>query len=125
MKSVKKRFPATLDSHRLGLEIIDAVMAGPGSEALAPTWPEDTGVNAFFISDDKKAYVDLKLSKSMTAQMDTQAELMAVYSLVNSLTVNIPEIKMVKILINGKEARSLAGHIDLEFFYKTNMLIVK
>ncbi|MBT3387327.1 MAG: hypothetical protein HN417_05300 [Desulfobacula sp.] len=52
-------------------------------------------------------------------------ELLAVYSLVNSLTLNISKIKMVKILIQGKDALTLAGHIDLECFYKTNMLMVK
>lgn len=78
-----------------------------------------------FITDDKKAYVDLNLTPQMMSNMDTQTEFLAIYSLVNSLTVNIPRIKMVKILIRGKDALTLAGHIDLEYFYQTNMLIVK
>ncbi len=32
---------------------------------------------------------------------------------------------LVEILINGKQASTLAGHIDLGCFYQTNMLIVK
>jgi hypothetical protein len=34
-------------------------------------------------------------------------------SLIQSLTMNIPDIKRVTILIDGKEVETLAGHIDL------------
>jgi hypothetical protein len=33
-----------------------------------------------------------------------------VYSIVNSLTYNLPEIRQVKILIGGAEVETLAGH---------------
>ncbi len=125
LTSIKRRFASTLDSHGLGLEIINALIQGPGVSHLEPTWPKEVQVNSFFITDDKKAYVDLNITPQMVTHMDTRAELLAIYSLVNSLTVNIPKIKMVKILIQGKDALTLAGHIDLEYFYKTNMLIVK
>ncbi len=125
LTSIKRRFASTLDSHGLGLEIIHALMQGPGVSHLESTWPKEVQVNSFFITDDKKAYVDLNITPQMVSNMDTRAELLAIYSLVNSLTVNIPKIKMVKILIRGKDALTLAGHIDLEYFYKTNMLIVK
>ena len=125
LKSVNIRFPSTLDSHQLGLEIIKALIAGPSLPCLEPTWPADAKINSFFITDDGKAYVDLDLKQEMMENMDTRSELLAIYSLVNSLTLNIPKIKMVKILIQGKDAVTLAGHIDLEYFYQTNMLIVK
>lgn len=125
LKSVNIRFPSTLDSHQLGREIIKALFAGPSLPALEPTWPKDAEINSFFITDDGKAYVDLDLEPEMLENMDTRSELLAVYSLVNSLTLNIPRIKMVKILIQGKDAVTLAGHMDLEYFYQTNMSIVK
>ncbi|CCK79159.1 MULTISPECIES: GerMN domain-containing protein [Desulfobacula] len=125
LKSVNIRFSSTLDSHQLGREIIKALIAGPSLPLLEPTWPRDAKINSFFITDDGKAYVDLYLEKEMIENMDTGSELLAIYSLVNSLTLNIPKIKMVKILIQGKDALTLAGHIDLEFFYQTNMMIVK
>ena len=124
LKSVKKRFAGTLDSHELGMEILKTLIEGPQLVHLEAIWPKDTKINSFFISDDGKAYVDLNLEQSMIENMDTRSELLAIYSMVNSLTVNIPKIKMVKILIQDKNALTLAGHIDLECFYKTNMLIV-
>jgi hypothetical protein len=40
-------------------------------------------------------------------------ELASIYSVVNSLTQNVSGINRVQILIEGAEAETLAGHIDL------------
>ena len=125
LKSVKKKFASTLDSHSLGLEILASLIKGPQSGHLEATWPKGTIINSFFITDEGKAYIDLSPEPGMIEKMDTQGELLAIYSIVNSLTLNISKIKMVKLLIRGKDALTLAGHIDLEYFYKTNMLMVK
>ena len=44
-------------------------------------------VNSFFITDDGKAYIDLNLEQGMMENMDTRSELLAIYSMVNSLTM--------------------------------------
>ena len=54
-----------------------------------------------------------------------QIELLTIYSIVNSLILNVPNIKAVKILINGNEAKTLAGHIDLQTAIKANMLLIR
>jgi len=125
LKSVKMRFASTLNSHELGQEIIKTIFDGPPVPSLEPVWPKDVRINSFFIADDGKAYVDLNLKQGLLTNMDTGLELLAIYSIVNSLTLNIPKIKKVKILIQGRDALTLAGHIDLDTFYQTNMLIVK
>jgi len=125
LKAIKEKFASNLDSHYLGLEILKTLLKGPQLVHLEATWPKGTKINSFFITDDGKAYVDLSPEQEMMGNMDTQSELLAIYSLVNSLTLNISKIKMVKILIHGQDALTLAGHIDLEYFYKTNMLMVK
>jgi spore germination protein GerM len=43
----------------------------------------------------------------------SNGEMMAVYSIVNSITANFPRIKKVKLLLNGKGVETLKGHIDL------------
>jgi hypothetical protein len=52
-------------------------------------------------------------------------ELITIYSIVNSLILNIPAIDAVKILIGGREALTLAGHVDLRFPFKANMLLIR
>jgi hypothetical protein len=39
---------------------------------------------------------------------------MSVYAVVNSLTLNFPQIKKVKILIEGKTGETIAGHLSLD-----------
>jgi Sporulation and spore germination len=40
-------------------------------------------------------------------------ELMAIYSLVETVTANFEDAQRVRILINGSPAETLAGHISL------------
>ena len=40
-------------------------------------------------------------------------ELFTVYALVNALTASVPEVTAVQILVGGREADTLAGHVDL------------
>jgi hypothetical protein len=55
----------------------------------------------------------------------SRSELMTIYTIVNSLILNIPEIDAVKILIEGCESMTLAGHIDTRFPFKANMLLIR
>jgi hypothetical protein len=41
-------------------------------------------------------------------------ELMAVYSVVQTVMANFPEAKRVRILVNGEPAETLAGHINIQ-----------
>ena len=125
LRSVKKQFPSHLDEHGLAVAIIQTLLKGPGIENLRATWPDKASLNALFITDKARAFIDIQVDPEMVQHMDARSEMLAVYSMANSLIVNIPKIRQIKILINGQDAQTLAGHIDLEFFYKTNMLIVK
>ena len=59
------------------------------------------------------AYVDLSKEAAAGAAGGSEAELITVYSVVNSLTANFPAVKRVQILVEDKPAATLAGHVDL------------
>jgi len=40
------------------------------------------------------------------------SETLTVYSVVNTLTMNVPEIKQVRLFVDGKKIDSIVGHID-------------
>jgi len=123
LRAVSKYFSRDLDAHELGLALLESVMAGPSAKALSPVFPKGSRVEALFITPGGDAYVDVTLAgEGMT---DTLTELLGIYSLVNSLTLTIPEIHRVKFLVNGAENSSFGGHVSLAPFFKTNMLIVK
>jgi hypothetical protein len=57
--------------------------------------------------------VNLSKEAAQGAAGGSESELITVYSVVNSLTVNFPAIKRVQILIEDKPAPTLWGHVDL------------
>jgi spore germination protein GerM len=107
-----------------GRRIIQNLIKGPNGE-LMRTVPEDTGLRALYVTQDKTAFVDLTEKVRDNHPGGVQSENNTIYSIVNSLVLNIPQIDKVKILIGGSEADTLAGHIDLRFPFKANMLIVR
>lgn len=123
--SAEKRFlyysDNTVDTCRA---IIIALIEGP-EQGLMRTIPADTKLRAVFITEDATAYVDLTESVRDKHPGGSQSELFTIYSIVNSLILNTSEIESVKILIGGRESMTLAGHIDLRFPFKANMLLIR
>jgi spore germination protein GerM len=107
-----------------GKNIIQALIDGPRT-GLMRTIPANTTLKAFYITRDGTAYVDMSDTVRDAHPGGVKSELFTIYSLVNSLTLNIPEIDAVKILINGKEAMTLNGHIDVRYPFKANMLLIR
>lgn len=109
---------------RMGSLIIDELLEGPGKH-LIRTIPQQTTLRAFYLMADGMVVVDLSREIKEHHPGGAKSELMTIYSIVNSLILNIPEIKAVKLLIEGREAATLAGHIDLRSPFKANMLYVR
>ena len=61
------------------------------------------------------AYVDLGGAFTSGQSGGSLDETLAVYSLVNALTVNLPGISAVQILVEGQQVDTLAGHLDLRY----------
>jgi Sporulation and spore germination len=93
--------------------IVEAQIAEPPS-GLESAIPRGTTVQAVFITDAHEAYVDLGGTITGAGKaVGSLDESLAVYAIVNAITVNLPDITAVQILVNGKEVDSLAGHLDL------------
>ncbi|MDY6789783.1 MAG: GerMN domain-containing protein [Thermodesulfobacteriota bacterium] len=107
-----------------GKLIIESLIKGP-KEGLMRTIPLGSTLRTFFVTKDKTAYADFSPIISEKHPGGCKAEIITIYSIVNSLILNVPEIDTVKILIGGREALTLAGHIDLRFPLKADMLLVR
>jgi spore germination protein GerM len=103
--------------------LVEAIIDGPSGD-LAATIPEGTRVLAVYITGDKTAWIDLSREVS-AGPGGIWAEVMALYSIVNTVTLNMPEVEQVKLLIEGEAAETLAGHLDIRIPYKANMLLVR
>jgi len=112
------------DPLEFGRSIVEALIKGP-QKGLIRTIPAGTELRAIYIGPDDVCYVDLSESIVKKHPGGTNLELLTIYSMVNSLILNVSEIKRVKILIDGNEAPTLAGHINLGFPFKAHMLLIR
>lgn len=90
------------------LALIEGSHEGSGT-ALSPS----TTIRAVFLTTDGTAIVDLSQEALADFQPGIESESLAIYSIVDSLCANITEVKEVKFLVQGQEAQTLDGHIDL------------
>ncbi len=63
--------------------------------------------------EGKTAYADFNGALKTNHSGGSTAEINTVYAIVNTITLNFPEIESVQILVEGEEVATLAGHIDI------------
>ena len=93
-------------------QIIAELIAGSkdGRDAVLPV---ETKLREVFVTDSGLAVVDLTKEASSNHPGGLTQELLSIYSVVSSLTENLSTVAAVQILIEGVEAETLAGHVDL------------
>ena len=79
---------------------------------LPPPFPLRTSIRSIRINGDV-ALLDLGDEVAKGLPGGSNSEMTAVYSIVNTIAVNFPRIKMVKLMLNGKDVETLSGHLDL------------
>ncbi len=124
LSSEARRIPRAADPAVFCQKITEALIAGP-ENGLMRTLPGQTALRALYITDDGIACVDFNGAVSEHHPRGVRSELLSVYSVVNTLILNTDGIRAVKILVNGKEALTLAGHVDIRLPLKSQMLLVR
>lgn len=100
------------DTTEQAKRIVEAALAPPPGPYVSPI-PAGTKLRTLFITGKGEAYVDLSGEVQKNHPGGTTNEILTVYSLVDTLTANLPAITGVQLLIDGKETDTLAGHLDL------------
>lgn len=104
--------------------MVQALIGGP-TDSLIRTLPKETELQALYLTKDGVAYVSFNKAISDKHPGGSLSELLSIYSIVNTLSLNIPEIKAVKLLVDGREAKTLAGHIDIQYPFRPDLLMIK
>ncbi len=76
-------------------------------------------VRAVYLVTPGVAVIDLNSAFANGHRSGVLEEELTVASLIQTLVANIPGILRVKILVDGKDRETLAGHADLSDFYDT------
>jgi hypothetical protein len=74
-------------------------------------------VRSVYLVDPSEAVIDLNSAFADTHRSGLLVEELTVASLIHTISANIPGILRVKILVDGKQRDTLAGHADISEFY--------
>ncbi len=92
---------------------------------LVSTVPPGTRLRAVFVTERGEAYVDLSREVSSAHPGGSLEELLTIYTIVDALTTNLPAVTAVQLLVDGKEADTLAGHVDTRRPFAKNLAWVQ
>ncbi|HEX2833327.1 MAG TPA: GerMN domain-containing protein [Thermoanaerobaculia bacterium] len=90
------------------------LMKGPAGKTAFRLFPPDTLVRGAYLLPGGNVIVDLggpTLQKGW--ETGSHTEIMAIHSLVQTITSNFSDARRVRVLVNGSPAETLAGHISL------------
>ena len=106
----KRKVEATGDLTSQSKQVILELIKGPDTN-LTGTIPPGTTLRNLSINHDGIAFVDFSSELTSRHPGGSSSELLTIYSIVNSLTLNFKGIEKVQILVEGKKVETIAGHI--------------
>jgi spore germination protein GerM len=105
--------------------IIAALLEGPDDPKLVSTIPAGSRLLHIFVTDDGTAYLDFSSELSRLHPGGITAERLTLYTIVNSLVLNLEQVERVQLLFEGKPASTLSGHLDIRQAKTANLLLVR
>ena len=105
--------------------IVSALLEGPEDAKLVSTIPAGSKLLHTFITDDGTAYVDFNPELSLLHPGGVTAERLTIYAIINSIVLNLDSVERVQLLLEGKPAPTLAGHLDIRLARTANLMIVR
>jgi hypothetical protein len=112
LQPVRVEVPLAEGAVAQGRQIVRALLQAPPAP-FVPVIPAGTTLKAFYLTSSGDAFVDLSADVSTRHPGGTHAELLTVYAVVNTITTNLQGVQRVQLLVDGKEADSVAGHVDV------------
>ena len=117
------RLPRRADARSQAFEVVSSLL----SDAHPDRGPvlADATLRELYLDASGTAYLDLSLNQQTGVRSSAWEELAAVYALVNSIAQNVEEVKRVRILVDGKPAQTLTGHIDVNRTFTARQDLIK
>jgi hypothetical protein len=108
----ERRLPKRTGQMAMAEVTIDEYFKGPAG-APASNIPKDVKLLGLYKGEDRILYVDLSDELRRNFQGDAIAEFFLLKGLYESIISNVEDVQDVKVLIEGKEAETLGGHLYL------------
>jgi sporulation and spore germination protein len=124
LAAVKREVPLGEGPREQGRQILESELDDAPAPYLSLI-PRGTTLRAFYITDRGDAFVDLSVEASTLHPGGSTHELLTVYAIVNAVTANLISVERVQILIDGRQADTLAGHVDLRRPFERDTVLVR
>ncbi|RDV83393.1 GerMN domain-containing protein [Ammonifex thiophilus] len=103
--------------------VVEELLRGPASPELCPTIPKGTRLLSLEVKDGI-AYVDFSREFKLNHPGGSAAEIMTLYSVVDSLA-HLGTVKRVQFLLEGQKKDSILGHLDTSLPLEPDWNLVK
>jgi spore germination protein GerM len=94
-------------------QILSDLLSGPERSGAVPAVARGVRLRQVYVMPEEIAYADFSRELTDLSEGGSANELMTVYAIVNSVALNVPEIRRLGILVDGEEIETLSGHLDL------------
>ena len=98
-------------------ELLRALLALYLDKSSPHPLPQGSDIRSVYLVDPELAVIDINAAFADGHRSGVLSEELTVASLIQTLSANITGILKVKILVEGKERETLAGHADLSAFF--------
>jgi len=111
------QIPMPSDRQQRAEELLRTLVAYYLQKNSTHTLGAGAEVRSVFLVDPGGAVIDLNSAFADTHRSGVLVEVLTVASLIHTIAANVPGISRVKILVDGKQRDTLAGHADLSSYY--------
>lgn len=122
--AVEQEIPLAEGTMAQARALVEAQLAAAAPDPLVGTIPAGTTLRGVYVSAKNEAFVDLDETVRAKHPGGSMNELITVYTIVNAITTNLPEVESVQLLIDGREVDTLAGHVDLRRPLRKNEALI-
>jgi Sporulation and spore germination len=103
-------------------ELLRALLALYLDKSSPHPLPPGSDIRSVYLVDPGLAVIDINAAFADGHRSGVLSEELTVASLIQTLSANIPGILKVKILVEGKQRDTLAGHADLSNFFDVSAI---
>jgi hypothetical protein len=117
LRAQAARIPLPSVRQQRAEELLRALIAVYLDKTSPHPLPAGSDIRSVYLVDPGLAVIDVNAAFADAHRSGVLTEDLTVASLIQTLSANIPGITKVKILVEGKQRDTLAGHVDLSEFF--------
>src|SRR6267378_3006368 len=122
LHSQSARIPLPSVRQQRAEELLRALLALYLDKSSPHPIPQGADVRSVYLVDPGLAVIDLNAAFADGHRSGVLSDELTIASLIQTLSANVPGILKVKILVDGKQRDTLAGHADLSNFFDVSAI---